>query len=1034
MKHPYRNFAVVFVLLWSAFLSCQSQRSTIVFEQQGFPTIDNLPISDEILRAALPQAQFANARELEDALRNRNVTLLVMPYASAFPQEQWNAIKDFLLRGGNLLTLGGRPFTRPVSEQQQKWGVLPETYVYARQLFISDFQDTSGSINALSEVNSKEMAENIEQLAWNHAYSMVVRLSQQETSNRIGASGSFDAELKPLLWAVNHGHRVAAPVVELDHFQNEYSGGRWVMLNCSMNDAFLRDRKIISIIKVLAAKASEGAELLRVTPTYALYLPQENWQLNLEWKRFNIDSKPTKATVIVSLNGKQEAVSTINLDAQAYPIKKIITLPTNGQPGLHQVDFRVECDQPYCANYSTGFWVRDLKYLESGPLVTVGRNYFCINGENSVIIGTTYMASDVQRLYFRYPNPYIWDRDMAEISSAGVNMLRTGLWTDWDVVTDNTNKMSEKASRTIEAFLMSARHYNLPVQFTLFAFMPDVFGGENPYLDQEAVKRQREFVVSVVHPFAHVPFLMWDLINEPSFDNPKRFFSTHANNDTAETKAWNQWLLNRYDNRKTIMQKWQTDLLVGSVSAPADSDATAQSANDGGRPLAVYDFNLFAQLNFDAWAQQMKGAIRGAGSHQLITVGTDEGGSLISPSPNFFRHAIDFSTMHSWWFNDDLLWDSLTAKQQNMPMLVQETGVMTETNADGRPRRSPAEDGALFEKKVGLSLSTGAGAIEWLWNINSIMRSQQEVTIGAVRPDGTEKLEAKILRSYASFAKKLQKHLSDPAVASVAIVTSQAEQFSVLEPMATAAQHRAIRTLEYQCHTAGRIVAENHIEEITGSKLVILPSAQVLKDASWQLLMQYVQHGGNLLITGPVERDEHWRLRGRLAALDISASASSLNYRTTEIKLGTNSVEASFPIEVQRAVESLRFGNGESFIETKYGAGHLFIVGAPVELAESPNATTSIYQYVLSRVGIEPPFVSNELPSSILVRPTIFRDAVLYLMISESSQDQQINIYDKLSRAQISLLLPSLRTRMVLVDRTSGHLIATYNGPEKENQ
>ena len=77
----------------------------------------------------------------------------------------------------------------------------------------------------------------------------------------------------------------------------------------------------------------------------------------------------------------------------------------------------------------------------------------------------------------------------------------------------------------------------------------------------------------------------------------------------------------------------------------------AASANDGGHPLSVFDFNLFAQESFADWAQSMRRAIRGAGSQQLITVGQDEGGALGSPSPAFFGKAVDFSTMHSWWFN-----------------------------------------------------------------------------------------------------------------------------------------------------------------------------------------------------------------------------------------------------------------------------------------------------------------------------------------------------------------------------------------------
>jgi len=37
---------------------------------------------------------------------------------------------------------------------------------------------------------------------------------------------------------------------------------------------------------------------------------------------------------------------------------------------------------------------------------------------------------------------------------------------------------------------MCARHNELPVQFNLFAFYPDEFGGENGYLDQAALNAE----------------------------------------------------------------------------------------------------------------------------------------------------------------------------------------------------------------------------------------------------------------------------------------------------------------------------------------------------------------------------------------------------------------------------------------------------------------------------------------------------------------------------------------------------------------
>ena len=68
--------------------------------------------------------------------------------------------------------------------------------------------------------------------------------------------------------------------------------------------------------------------------------------------------------------------------------------------------------------------------------------------------------------------------------------------------------MSEDALRTIEAFLMCARHNHLPVQFNLFAFLPENLGGENAYLDPVAWQVQ-ERLCRVYHAGDSTPFRFW---------------------------------------------------------------------------------------------------------------------------------------------------------------------------------------------------------------------------------------------------------------------------------------------------------------------------------------------------------------------------------------------------------------------------------------------------------------------------------------------------------------------------------------------
>src|SRR5437667_10566436 len=95
----------------------------------------------------------------------------------------------------------------------------------------------------------------------------------------------------------------------------------------------------------------------------------------------------------------------------------------------------------------------------------------------------------------------------------------------------------------------------------------------------------------------------------------------------------------------------------------------------GHNSLRVYDYFLFAQEAFLDGVRAMREKIRETGSRQLITAGQDEGGVRDRLSPAFDGAAVDFTTNHSGWANDSLLWSSLAGKQPGATMHVQWAGL-----------------------------------------------------------------------------------------------------------------------------------------------------------------------------------------------------------------------------------------------------------------------------------------------------------------------------------------------------------------------
>lgn len=1005
--------------------------SIVVLREDGFPAADSAAAPDFVLQS-LPGAQFVSATELKDRLNHLNsADLLVLPYSSAFPEEAWGEIQNFLNRGGNLLVLGGRPFSRAAYRDGGSWKLRDYSVRYMRPLRIDQYQETPGS-DGLKFESNPDIPLALPQFAWKQGFSPIIHLSAVDLYQRGGSAGSIDSNLDALAWGTKDGRRMSAPVIQIDHFRNGFDGGRWIFVDAELGSEFYNGGNAPEIISRLAGQARRGAEEFTVQPVLPLYLPGEPIELDVQWH-----SSVKQASVRISLTEDRPIAGRLPPPIyESVPSARAILLPAPLDKGLHIVQADLLENNKPVATYHSAFWVRDLDYLRSGPKLSVNENYFELEGKPLAVIGTTYMSSEVQRLYFDHPNVYVWDQDLKQIHDAGLNMIRTGWWTGWDKFCDENGVPYERTLRTLEAYLMTARKYGLPVQFNFFAFLPEVLGGVNPYLDPEAVRKQKTLIAGVAARFHDVPFLTYDLINEPSFS--KHLWTMRPNGDWIETQKWNDWLNKHYPSREALAAAWNVPItsVEGTIPLPEDIDFQPRGMYEGHNSLKIYDYEMFAQESFAGWVKAMREAIRENGSQQLITVGQDEGGFQDRLSPAFFGQYVDFTTNHSWWQNDSILWDSLVAKQPGKAMLIQETGLQRELNLDESARRTPENEAALFERKVAMSFVHGTGAIEWLWNTNSYMTEGNETPIGALRADGTEKPEATVMRNFAKFAAELSPHLRNPEPAQVAIIASQAAQYSAIGDLQIEAQRKAVRALAYQTRLTPYLIYENQISEMGNPKLAVLPSAQALTETGWQQLLKYVENGGNLLITGPVGRNEHWQRVNRAVDLLPEAHPIPLTYHNSDAtpaddSLRPESFELSFDLQAQSWLDSLRMNS--PIAEVSHGKGTIYWTSDPIELAQGDDPAAKIYSYVSARASgrtpanLQPEFQLQSLLSpGVMIYPLHLQDAILYIFASDNAQAQEIKLEDRSTGVPISFHLPAEHAALALIGKKEKAVIAKY--------
>jgi len=219
MKEAIRLFLVCAVLS----VGTSAQSNIVIFSEPGFPA-DSVPAPDSVLKAALPQAQFVTSAGLKEKLSAAQ--LLVLPYGSAFPEDNWAEIEVFLRRGGNLLVLGGRPFTRAAYRDGNMWKLRDYSVRYTRPLMIDQYQETPGSEGLKFESNP-DIPLNLPQFAWKQGFSPIIHLSAVDLYNRGGSAGSIDAKLDALAWgSSSDGRRMSAPLIQINHYRNGFDGGR----------------------------------------------------------------------------------------------------------------------------------------------------------------------------------------------------------------------------------------------------------------------------------------------------------------------------------------------------------------------------------------------------------------------------------------------------------------------------------------------------------------------------------------------------------------------------------------------------------------------------------------------------------------------------------------------------------------------------------------------------------------------------------------------------------------------------------------
>jgi hypothetical protein len=1021
-----------------------SRPRVAVFFEAGFPAIDVEVIPEAALREALAglDIQLLSAGRLSSDLTRDRYDTLVLPFGSAYPEVAWPAILRFLEGGGNLVNVGGRPFAVAVSRRGSAWQAQPESSACYKALgFTHIFQVPAAAVRTWSTADSAPAVPTSLATGFraDAVFEADIRLTNtKDFPDEDGSDGPREGRVQPLVIGKDAaGTPIAAPIVRIDRLVGRFSGGAWVLAN-------LRGSVSPAAVRTLVEAASSGAIEITARPTLAGYVAGEVPEIEVTVRRPGASpDEPRLLEATLAFTGPDgQSLGTRGATATGTAALSSVRVGSSGldRPlgrGLHEVRVSVEVRAPGSGTTArhletrTGFWVYDPSMLHGGTPLVASKDGFARNGRPFPVLGTTYMASDVHRRFLLEPNPALWNRDFAQMKAAGVNLVRTGIWTGWTRYMPEVGRLDESALRALDIFLLTARKYDIPVIFNFFAFLPEAWGGENPFLDARAVAAQQAFLGAIARRYPATNDVVWDLINEPSFSAASQLWRTRPNGDASENAAWKQWLSTRYgagdeDYRAAALRAWGAAPDEGT-SLPSLDDFTDRNLFGPGRPRKAADYKRFSQDMFTAWVRQMTDALRSNGNRaQLVTVGQDEGGLSERPNPLFFGRSVDFTCMHTWWNNDAQAWDAVLSALPDRPMLVEETGMMRYERVDGTPWRTEQDAASLLERKLAMAVGSGSsGYVQWIWNTNPFMASDNEAGIGFLRADGTARPELEPFVRLSRFLRMHADRLKGRQLEDVALLIPHSQMFSP-RSQAVEATQRAVRILANHLHVPARAVGEYGLADTLGApRLIIAPSPRVLTDVAWQALLAAVEKGSTLLVTGIIDADEHWLPVERTQGLGLRASSRPVAGQEPVVIAGTTYRLGYRGDRLERIETAFVAGESPAAVRRVVrGKGTILWMPLPVELSDSPDATVALYRAAITQAGVSPAIVVEPADGSVYVGANSYADAVLVALASESSEDRDVSV--SLPGGVVTRLrLPAGRAMLLLVDRKSGKVLGS---------
>jgi hypothetical protein len=327
-----------------------------------------------------------------------------------------------------------------------------------------------------------------------------------------------------------------------------------------------------------------------------------------------------------------------------------------------------------------------------------------------------------------------------------------------------------------------------------------------------------------------------------------------------------------------------------------------------------------------------------------------------------------------------------------------------------------------MERKWALGFAAGtSGTMQWDW--------AREVDFGMKRSDGSAKVWEDMMRDLGKFARDAAPFADGLIEPDVAILLPQSLQLSVANLWGVEAQQTAVRALFNYARGQAYAVGEYQTELLGSPKLIILPAPFGVTDEAWQAIEQRVSAGAVLLVTGPFGEDAHFHVTGRQDSVGLPYISGPLTLRDNFFHFPGGEETLVYPGLKTTVLSRAILPNGGDWAEKPVGKGKILFAALPLELNGNLQAVADVYRYAMKAANLAPVYSTTLKDPGILICPTQFAKATLYVLTSESNQTQ-VSFQDMRSGRKFSGMLTAGRAALLLVG-TDGKLLASYHWSDR---